>query len=89
MQVQAYLNFAGRCEEALEFYKKSIGAEVNGLMRWKESPDKEMKGQPGYEEKNIACRLQDRRNHLDGRRWHGGAGESRVQRRHADTERRQ
>jgi PhnB protein len=51
MQVQAYLNFAGRCEEALEFYKKSIGAEVNGLMRWKESPDKEMQGPPGYEEK--------------------------------------
>lgn len=51
MQVQAYLTFAGRCEEALEFYKKSIGAEVNGLMRWKESPDKEMKGPPGYEEK--------------------------------------
>jgi PhnB protein len=51
MQVQAYLTFNGRCEEALEFYKKSIDAEVNVLMRWKESPDKEMKGPPGYEEK--------------------------------------
>ena len=39
MKVQAYITFAGRCEEALEFYKQSIGAEVTGLMRWKECPD--------------------------------------------------
>ena len=38
MKVQAYITFGGRCEEALEFYKKSIGAEVTGLLRWKESP---------------------------------------------------
>ena len=59
MKVQAYLTFGGRCEEALEFYKKTIGAEVTGLMRWKESPDAEMKGPPGYEEKimNAAFRI--------------------------------
>jgi len=51
MKVQAYLSFSGRCEEALEFYKKSIGAEVTGLMRWKDSPDEAMKSPPGYEEK--------------------------------------
>lgn len=51
MQVQAYLNFAGRCEEALEFYKKAAGAEVTTLMRWSDSPDPEMKGPPGYEKK--------------------------------------
>ena len=28
MQVQAYLNFNGRCEEALEFYKKAVGADL-------------------------------------------------------------
>ena len=61
MQVQAYLTFGGRCEEALEFYKKSIGAEVTGLLRWKDSPDAEMKGPPGYEEKimNAAFRIGD------------------------------
>ena len=61
MKVQAYLTFAGRCEEALEFYKKSIGAEVTSLMRWKESLDKDMKGPPGYEEKimNAAFRIGD------------------------------
>ena len=59
MKVQAYITFGGRCEEALEFYKKSIGAEVTGLMRWKESPDKSMKGPPGFGEKimNAAFRI--------------------------------
>ena len=51
MKVQAYITFGGHCEEALEFYKKSLGAEVTGLLRWKESPDAAMKGPPGYEEK--------------------------------------
>ena len=59
MKVQAYITFGGRCEEALEFYKKSIGAEVTGLLRWKESPDKSIKTPPGYEEKvmNAAFRI--------------------------------
>ena len=59
MKVQAYVSFDGRCEEALEFYKKSIGAEVTFLMRWKESPDAAMKPPPGFEEKimNAAFRI--------------------------------
>jgi PhnB protein len=36
--IQPYLFFSGRCEEALEFYKKAIGAEVIFLMRHKDSP---------------------------------------------------
>ena len=39
MQVQAYLNFDGRCEEALEFYRKALGAEVSALMKFKDSPE--------------------------------------------------
>src|SRR5437660_1784212 len=39
MQVQPYLFFEGRCQEALEFYRRAIGAEVPALMRFKESPD--------------------------------------------------
>ena len=39
MQVQPYLFFDGRCEEALEFYRKAVGAEITMLMRFKESPD--------------------------------------------------
>src|ERR1041384_6168231 len=38
MQVQPYLFFDGRCEEALEFYKKVLGAEVQMLMRFSDSP---------------------------------------------------
>ena len=37
--IQAYLNFDGKCEEAIEFYKKALGAEVNFLMRFKDSPE--------------------------------------------------
>ena len=51
MQVQAYLSFGGRCEEALAFYKQAIGAEVTMMMRWKESPEPAMKAPPGREEK--------------------------------------
>jgi PhnB protein len=39
MNVQPYLFFNGRCEEALAFYKKSLGAEVEMMMRFSESPE--------------------------------------------------
>ena len=38
-QVQPYLFFSGNCEEALEFYKKALGAEVQMMVRYKESPE--------------------------------------------------
>ena len=38
MQVQPYLFFDGRCEEAIEFYKNTLGAEVAMLMRFKDNP---------------------------------------------------
>lgn len=38
MQVQTYLFFDGRCEEALEFYRGALGAEVTMLMRFKDAP---------------------------------------------------
>ena len=39
MQVRSYLFFDGRCDEALEFYKNKLGAEVTALMSFKESTD--------------------------------------------------
>ena len=39
MRVEPYLFFNGRCEEAVEFYKKALGAEVAMLMRFKDSPE--------------------------------------------------
>jgi len=50
MTIQSYLFFDGRCDEAIEFYKKAVGAEVAMLMRWKNSPDKSM-CTPGNENK--------------------------------------
>ena len=53
MQVQPYLFFDGRCEEALEFYKKTLGAKVEMMMRFNESPDPVPPGMvpPGSENK--------------------------------------
>src|SRR6185437_5110112 len=53
MQVQPYLFFDGRCEEAIEFYRGVLGAEVVGLMRFKESPEPAQPGMvpPGSENK--------------------------------------
>jgi PhnB protein len=42
MQVQPYLSFEGRCDEAIDFYKKTIGAKVEMLMRFKDAPDQSM-----------------------------------------------
>ncbi len=39
MQVQPYLFFNGRCEEAAEFYRRALGAEVTMLMRFGDSPE--------------------------------------------------
>lgn len=50
MQVQPYLFFEGRADEAIEFYKKTLGAQVEMLMRWKDAPDKSMCS-PGNENK--------------------------------------
>ncbi|MDB5744681.1 MAG: 3-demethylubiquinone-9 3-methyltransferase [Polaromonas sp.] len=53
MQVQPYLFFDGRCEEALTFYRTALGAEVTALMRFKDSPEPPSPGScaPGSEEK--------------------------------------
>ena len=53
MQIQPYLFFDGRCEEALEFYRGAVGAEVTMLMRFKDSPEPPQPGMvpPGAEKK--------------------------------------
>ena len=49
MLVQPYLFFEGRCEEAIEFYKSAIGAEVKTMMRFKEAPVPPPAGSPPSE----------------------------------------
>ena len=57
MNVQAYLFFNGRCEEALDFYQRALGAEVEELMRFQDSPEPPPPGvvPPGYESKVMHC----------------------------------
>ena len=38
MSIQPYLNFEGRCEEAVEFYRRALGAEVTSLVRHADDP---------------------------------------------------
>jgi len=57
MQVQPYLFFDGRCEEALDFYKKAIGAKVETLMRFKDAPDQSMIS-PGSYDKVMHAHVQ-------------------------------
>jgi PhnB protein len=51
--ITPYLFFSGRCEEALEFYRKTLGAEVDMMMRFDETPDPVPEGMlpPGFEKK--------------------------------------
>jgi PhnB protein len=53
MLIEPYLFFEGRCDEAVEFYRQTLGAEVGALMRYKESPEPHQPGAlpPGSENK--------------------------------------
>ena len=63
--VQPYLFFGGRCDEALEFYRNALGAEVEMLSHFKDAPDPGM-AQPGMEEKVMRARFSHRGNDPDG-----------------------
>ena len=39
MQIQPYLFYNGRCDEAIDFYRATVGAEVTMLMRFRDSPE--------------------------------------------------
>lgn len=55
--VNCYLQFGGRCEEALKFYQETLGAELLMLMRFNESPEPPPPGilAPGFENKVMHC----------------------------------
>jgi len=60
MQVEPCLFFDGRCEEAIEFYRRALGAEVTMLMRWKDCPEQPKNEDmipPGSENKVMHARL--------------------------------
>ncbi len=76
MQVQPYLFFEGRTEEALEFYKKALGAKVEMLMRYKDSPEPQppgmCTGKPNFQ--GITLSL-DAANEREARRLFAALGE--------------
>lgn len=51
--IESYLFFNGSCEKAVEFYRQALGAEVEMMMRYKESPEPLPPGRlpPGFEDK--------------------------------------
>ena len=59
MTIQAYLYFAGRADEAITFYQKVFGAELQMLLRFKDSPDPAPPGTiaPGWENKVMHSSL--------------------------------
>jgi PhnB protein len=72
MFIQPYLHFNGRCEEAMQFYGKVLGAEVQFMMRFKENPDPQSKAMttPGMEEKVMHANVKIRDTQImmsDGR----------------------
>jgi len=61
--IQPYLMFPGNCEEAFDFYIKALGAKVEVMMRYKDSPEPPPPGMvpPGYEDKvmHVSARIGD------------------------------
>jgi PhnB protein len=61
MRIEPYLNFDGRCDEAIEFYKSAVGAKVEMLMRFKDAPPQpanpECGPKPGTENLVMHCSL--------------------------------
>jgi PhnB protein len=57
MSIQVYLFFNGKCDEALDFYKQTLGAEVEMLMRYRENPEPMPPGAipDGFENKVMHC----------------------------------
>jgi PhnB protein len=59
MQVQPYVFFNGRCEEALTYYREKLGAEVTFMMRFKDAPpDPKNPPRPGLEDKIMHANIQ-------------------------------
>ena len=58
--VQPYLFYGGRCDEALEFYQKAVGAEIGMIMRFDESPEPMPPGMlaEGFEKKVMHSSFQ-------------------------------
>ena len=58
MQITPYLSLDGRCEEAIKFYEKTLGAKVGMMMRFKDSPEPQSgMAPPGNDNKIMHAHL--------------------------------
>lgn len=66
--IQPYLMFGGRCEEALEFYRTALGAQIDMIMRFKDSPEPPPPGMlpAGFENKVMHKQLSHRKQRHHG-----------------------
>lgn len=80
MTVQPYLIFDGRCEEAVDFYRQALCAEVTELIRFRESPEpSQMKLPEGWDDKILHVSFRIGQSEImasDGGcgQWNGFAG---------------
>ena len=60
MKLNTYVNFNGRCEEALKYYEQHLGAKPLGIMKWNQmpGPDAAKYTPPGFTDKVLHARLQ-------------------------------
>jgi PhnB protein len=75
MQITPYLNFDGRADEAIEFYRHALGAKVEMLMRFKDAPDQSMVSPGSHDKVMHAClRIGDTQLMASDGRCSGKAG---------------
>lgn len=58
VSIQPYLFFGGRCDEAIEFYRKALGAELRMMARFKDAPEKQPDLPECFEDKVMHASLQ-------------------------------
>jgi PhnB protein len=57
MRLNTYINFNGRCEEALRYYEQHLGAKTDMVMKWNQMPDAPKNAPPGFENAILHCRF--------------------------------
>lgn len=59
MRLNTYINFNGRCEEAMQYYEKHLGAKISDIMKWNQmpGPDAAKYTPPGFSDKVLHARM--------------------------------
>ncbi len=57
MKIEPYLFFDGRCDEAIAFYQRALGAQVTMLLRFRDSPEPPQGGMQGNENKVMHANI--------------------------------